>query len=157
MITPLDIQNKTFGKGVRGYKEDEVDGFLDLVIIDYEKTLAENRELKIKLKDALADIEKYKNAESTVMETIETARALMRDISGSAEKRAEIVLKNAELDAERIVREANEAGQKLNEEFQALKNRYTIFSTRFKSLLEAEIDKFDTLSQELFYEDGIRK
>jgi cell division initiation protein len=157
MITPLDIQNKTFGKGVRGYKEDEVDGFLDLIIIDYEKALSENRELKTKLKDAMGEIEKYKNSESTVMETIETARALMRDISGSAEKRAEIVLKNAELDAERIVREASESGQRLNEEYQALKNRYTIFSTRFKSLLESEIDKFDTLSQELFYEDGIRK
>ncbi len=157
MITPLDIQNKAFNKGVRGYKEEEVDDFLDLIIIDYEKALSENRELRGRLKEIAAELEKYKNSESTVMETIETARALMKDISESAEKRAEIVLKNAELDAERIVREATENGQKLKEEYQSLKNRYTIFSTRFKSILESEIDKFDTLSQELFYEDGIRK
>ena len=31
MITPLDIQNKEFGKGVRGYKEEEVDSFFNLM------------------------------------------------------------------------------------------------------------------------------
>jgi cell division initiation protein len=39
MITPLDIQNKEFPKVVRGYKEEEVDGFLDLVTLDLEKLL----------------------------------------------------------------------------------------------------------------------
>ncbi|MEF9921853.1 MAG: DivIVA domain-containing protein [Anaerovoracaceae bacterium] len=48
MITPLDIENKEFARGVRGYKEDEVDDFLDLVIIDYEKLLLENQKLKKK-------------------------------------------------------------------------------------------------------------
>jgi cell division initiation protein len=37
MITPLDIQNKEFTKGLRGYKEVEVDEFLDNVIDSYEK------------------------------------------------------------------------------------------------------------------------
>ena len=46
MITPLDIQNKEFAKGVRGYKEDDVDGFLDLLTLDMEKLLEENKKLK---------------------------------------------------------------------------------------------------------------
>ena len=40
MITPLDIQNKEFSRGVRGYKEEEVDEFLDLITVDMEKLLA---------------------------------------------------------------------------------------------------------------------
>lgn len=39
MITPLEIQNKEFRRGIRGYKEDEVDEFLDKIILDYEKLL----------------------------------------------------------------------------------------------------------------------
>ena len=47
MITPLDIENKKFAKQmVNGYNVDEVDEFLDEVMVDYEKLYKENRELK---------------------------------------------------------------------------------------------------------------
>ena len=46
MLTPLDISNKEFKKAFRGYKEDEVDEFLDKVIADYERLYKENGELK---------------------------------------------------------------------------------------------------------------
>ncbi|MGI6731393.1 MAG: DivIVA domain-containing protein [Anaerovoracaceae bacterium] len=150
MITPLDIQNKVFSKGVRGYKEDEVDGFLDLITLDLEKILNENQKLKAQVKSMEKDLERYRKTENAVLETLEAAKALMGDISVSAEKRAEILLKNAELDAVLIQREAKESVEKLNEEISSLKNRFNIFRTRYKTLLESELEKFDTLSVELF-------
>ena len=42
MITPADIENKVFSKAVRGYKEEEVDEFLDLLTLDLEKIITEN-------------------------------------------------------------------------------------------------------------------
>ena len=74
----------------------------------------------------------------------------MNDISASAEKRASMVMKNAELDAQLIVREAKESVEKLDEEYSAVKIRLNIFKTRFKTLLESELEKFDTLSAEIF-------
>ena len=155
MITPLDIQNKEFPKAVRGYKEDEVDGFLDLVTLDMEKLLEENHKLKENLKSLNTELERYHNSEGAVLETLEAAKALMGDISASAEKRAEILLKNAELDAELIQKEARESVERLNEEAVSIKNRLNIFRTRYKSLLESELEKFDTLSAELFDEKEI--
>ena len=150
MITPLEIQNKEFSKVVRGYKEEEVDGFLDLITMDFEKLLDENLRLKEQLKGMSSELTRYKNSEGMVLETLEAAKALMGDISASAEKRAEILLKNAELDAELITREARESVERLNEETSALRNRLNLFRTRYKTLLEAEIEKFDVLSAELF-------
>ena len=49
MITPLDIQNKVFKKGIRGYNAKSVDIFLDEVIEDYEKIYKENIEFKDKI------------------------------------------------------------------------------------------------------------
>lgn len=49
MLTPLDIQNKEFNNSFRGYKESEVDSFLDEIIIDYERVYKENIELKDKI------------------------------------------------------------------------------------------------------------
>ncbi|HWQ79758.1 MAG TPA: DivIVA domain-containing protein [Anaerovoracaceae bacterium] len=150
MITPLDIQNKEFPKVVRGYKEEEVDSFLDLLTLDLEKILEENQRLKEQIKSLTAEVERYRNSESAVLETLEAAKALMGDISASAEKRAEILLKNAELDAQLIQREAKESIERLNEELVSMRNRLNIFRTRYRSLLESELEKFDTLSAELF-------
>lgn len=150
MITPLDIQNKEFSKAVRGYKEEDVDGFLDLLTLDLEKLLEENRKLKDQVKNLSSEVERYRTSEGAVLETLEAAKALMGDISASAEKRAEILLKNAELDAQLIQREAKENIERLNEEMISVKNRLTIFRTRYRSLLESELEKFDNLSAELF-------
>jgi cell division initiation protein len=150
MITPFDIQNKEFMKAVRGYKEEDVDNFLDLVTLDFEKLIHDNKRLKESVAMLTGEIERYRGFENALLETLEAAKALMGDISASAEKRAEILLRNAEMDAERIQREARESVERLTEESVKLRSRLTIFKSRFKGLLETELERFDTLSAELF-------
>ena len=127
MITPLDIQNKEFSKVVRGYKEEEVDEFLDLITVDLEKVIAENVSLKEQVSSLQKDLTKYRASETAVLDTLEAAKALMGDISASAEKRAEILLKNAELDAQLIQREAKEEAERLAEENIQLQSRFIEF------------------------------
>ena len=155
MITPIDIQEKEFPKAVRGYKEDAVDEFLDQITIDYEILLKENEKLNKDVDRFKEDLRRYSGTENTVLETLEAAKTLMGDISASAEKRAEILLKNAELDAELVLREAKEAVERLTEENAALNNRFNKFKIKYKSLLESELERFDTLSIELFKELGM--
>ena len=152
MITPIDIQNKEFTRGVRGYKEEEVDSFLDVITLDLEMLTQENRNLKGSLTLLTQEVEKYRDSEKTVLETLEAAKALMADISASSEKKAEILLKNAELDAERIVREAKESVERLTDEAAVLRNRISMLKVKYKTLLETELDRFDSLSAELFPE-----
>ena len=38
-LTPLDIQNKSFSVKMRGYNQDEVDDFLDMIVRDYEEAV----------------------------------------------------------------------------------------------------------------------
>ena len=51
MITPKEIQTKQFSKVMRGYKDEEVDMFLDLITLDLEQLLKENDELKSQVAD----------------------------------------------------------------------------------------------------------
>ena len=46
MISPLEIQEKEFSRGLKGFKEDEVNEFLDQITLDLEHLLEENRQLK---------------------------------------------------------------------------------------------------------------
>ena len=152
MITPVDIEQKEFTRGVRGYKEEEVDTFLNLIILEMENLIRTNRELSdenSKLKEELAT---SRNTESEVLETLETAKRLMSDISASAEKRAEVLLKNAELDADLIRREARETSDRFMDESKSIRTRVSALREKYKNLLEAELERFDMLSADIFTE-----
>ena len=61
MITPADIEYKEFTKAVRGYKEEEVDEFLDLIIVDMENLIRENKKLKADLEKARCQVTQHVN------------------------------------------------------------------------------------------------
>ncbi|MBR0140481.1 MAG: DivIVA domain-containing protein [Firmicutes bacterium] len=156
-MLPSEIQGKSFSRAVRGYKDEEVDQFLELLADEFSSLLSENdslraeiQRLKLESEDQNRRISNYKVQESSIASTLEAAKSLMSDISASAEKRAEILIKNAELDAEIKERQAMDAVQRLKEEEQSLSERVNLIRTRFKSLLEAELARFDSLSDELF-------
>ena len=150
MITPLDIENKEFQRGVRGYKEKEVDDFLDLIILDFEQLLQENKTLTAEVKNLEEDMTKYKASEKSVLETLETAKKLMNDISESAEKRADILLKNAVLDAELIQREAKDSVKRVTDESIKIKDKFNKFKEKYRGMLEYELENFDDRSEDLF-------
>ena len=92
MITPAEIETKEFSRAVRGYKMEEVDEFLDEIILDMEKLLEENKILTETVEELREEIVQHKKSETSVMSTLESAKKLMKDISESAEKRAEIIM-----------------------------------------------------------------
>ncbi len=79
-------------------------------------------------------MERHRSSEGTVIETLEAAKSLMADISASAEKRADILLKNAELDAQLMQKEARDMADKISEESEAMKARFISFRDKYKRL-----------------------
>ncbi len=155
MIRPIDIQEKEFTRVVRGYKEDEVNEFLDEITIDLERLLEELRQTREENSRLVEELERHRGSEGTVLETLEAAKTLMADISSSAEKRAEILLKNAELDAELMRKEARDTAERIAEESEAIRNRFIDFRTRYKKLLQSELQRFESLSGDMFPELGV--
>ena len=150
MLTPLDIQNKEFSKGVRGYKEEEVDEFLDEIICDFQVLLTRNEQLTSELEASRNKLQEFKSTEGSVITTLESAKALMNEIAQSAEKRAEVLVKNAELDAELKVRQAKEDLAQLKAEETMLRSRVDSYRTRIKAILESELDQINTLESNIF-------
>lgn len=143
MITPADIENKDFSRVKKGYSPDEVDDFLDLIILDMEKLIRENRQLKAELGKVHVQVDKHMSTETSVYETLEAAKSLMNDIAASAERRAEILLKNAELEANLITREAKESISRYADEGNRLKERVETLRDRYKKMLETELERLD--------------
>lgn len=152
MITPYDIQKKEFSKTLRGFHPDEVDDFLNEIILTMQELMRENETLKDKVDTLTRDVEKYHNSEKSMANTIESAKKLMNDISESAERRAEIIIKNAQLDAEVIQRDAKESIARMTEEGERLKQKVNRYRERYRQLLEDELSQLDGSSEDLFAE-----
>ena len=150
MITPQDIEQKVFTSALKGYKREEVDKFLDEIMMGMESLLAENERLKKNVADLQAEIQEHKQNESSVMETIEQAKSLMSDISESAEKRAEVIIKNAHADASRIVQDARESVANLTSQSDTMKSHLNTFRSNYKKLLKQELNRIDGVQNDLF-------
>lgn len=143
MITPLDIQNKEFKRAFRGYKDLEVDEFLDEIVEDYEKLYKENIELKDKILTLNEQIEYYNNLENTLKETLVVAQNTADDVVIAAREKSKNIIKDAELMAREIIIKAEKKVEEIKEEYEYLQREVFLFKTRYKSFLEAQITTID--------------
>lgn len=148
-ITPNEISNKDFKKVFRGYDMDEVDEFLDQLVEDYEKLYKEN----INLKDNVSVLEEkiihYSNIEATLQNTLLLAQTTADQVKENSKKEIEILLKDANTDAVNIVKKADEKVIEVNKEYEKIKYDYMTFRTRFKALLEAQINSLEKTDIEI--------
>ena len=143
MIMPIDIDKKDFTRDKKGYNSREVDEFLDLIIVDYEKVLNDNRNMAHKIKFLEKQLEESQKSDTAMLDTLETAKSLMADISASAERRAELMMRDAELEAESMLLEAKTTVKKLNDEHLVLKQKVERLRGNYRAMLKLEMEKLD--------------
>jgi len=145
-LTPLDIHNKEFSKGFRGYDEDEVNEFLNQVIKDYEALIRQNKEFEEQIAQLNEKLGHFSNIEESLSKSLVVAQETAEEVKTNAKKEAQLIIKEAEKNADRIINEALMKSRKVALEIEELKKRASIFRTRFKTLLEAQLEMLDEKS-----------
>lgn len=160
-LTPLDIHNKEFTRGFRGYDEDEVNDFLDQVIKDYEALIRDKKALEEtvqKLEDRLGH---FSTIEDTLNKSILVAQETAEEVKQNATKEARLIVKEAEKNADRIINESLSKSRKIALEIEELKKEAKVYRTRFRMLIEAQLellknDDWDKLSEQFDEEDSVK-
>ncbi|MCS7233091.1 MAG: DivIVA domain-containing protein [Synergistetes bacterium] len=134
-LTPLDIQNKEFSRAFRGYREEEVDEFLDLIVEDYSALFRENAELKDRIKELENKISEYRKMESSMQEALLLAQKAAEERRLNAEREAEIIIKEAKLEAQRIIDGALAKLQEVERRIKELQKEKERFLLEMKALI----------------------
>ena len=148
MITPIEIQNKEFRRAFRGYSEDEVDDFLKIVTEDFEALYKENMDLQEKVTLYQEQVSRYKSIEETLNATLITAQSAAEDTCVAANKKAKIIVEEAQLQSKHIIDETNNRILELKKEYDLMVKEFKVFRNRFKSLIKEELETLD----EIFYD-----
>ncbi|CVK19877.1 MULTISPECIES: DivIVA domain-containing protein [Sporomusa] len=148
MLTPLEIHNKEFKRGFRGYNEEEVDEFLDRVIKDYETLYRDNMDLKETIDRLNSKLEHYQHMENTLHSTLVIAQETAEEVKLNAKKETELIIKEAEIRAQKLVDEAISKVRKLTGESEELQKQSQIFRTRLRTLLQAQMEMLNSAEED---------
>ncbi|GAB3040626.1 DivIVA domain-containing protein [Spirosoma pulveris] len=105
-ITPIEIRQHTFEKGLRGYKTEEVDAFLASLSQEWERLTGEYKMLKMQLELAEKDLGKLKEVEMTLFRTLKTAEDTSTQITEQANKAGEKYIDDARQKADEMLADA---------------------------------------------------
>lgn len=143
-LTPADIHNKAFSTKFRGYDEDEVNEFLEQVMKDYENVLKKNEELQQTILSNEAKIAHFTTIEETLQKSILIAQEAAEDVRRNAMQESKLIVKESEKNADRIVNDALARARKIAVEVEDLKKQSKVFRSRFKMMVEAQLDLIKT-------------
>jgi len=140
MLTPLDIHNKEFKKSFRGYNEEDVDIFLDAVIKDYEQLYRENIEIRENLDRLTSKLEHFQHMENTLHNTLIIAQETAEEVKFNAKRTTELMIKEAEVQAQRIVDDAANKVRRMSSEYEGLQKQDQIYRMRVRNLVQAQLE-----------------
>lgn len=135
-ITPLDIQQKQFPMKFRGFDVEEVFAFLEVVREEMEDLLRENASLKETVQRLENQSKEHRDMETTLRETLFTAQQMVEDYKTNARKEAELIIKEAEVRSESIMKQAQEKVIKIHEDIVDLKGIRRHFKEELKRMVE---------------------
>ena len=138
-ITPLDIQQKQFPMKFRGFDVEEVYAFLEVIREEMEDLLRENATLKENVYRLENQIKEFKDMETTLRETLMTAQQMVEDYKTNARKEAELLVKEAEIKADTMLKESQEKVIKIHEDIVDLKGIRRHFKEELKRLIESHL------------------
>ena len=142
MLTPADIENAEFKRVARGkgYDCDDVDDFLDLVIIDFEKLYKETSRLNDKISVLNDAIQHYKDTEATLKASMVKAEKTAEETVQNAKNESERIINAAKQRAKEIIERANDEQYKIDIETERKKTQFEALKAKMKTLLTSELE-----------------
>lgn len=122
-LTALEIKQQQFDKSLRGYDTAEVNAFLGLVSSEWEHMVSKAKEMEAQIEKLNDRLKHYERVEQALHETLQTAKDSADQKLVGAKKDAKNIIEKAEIEADSIVREANQQRQQIRQSVLMLLDR----------------------------------
>lgn len=146
MLTPLEIENREFKKTMGGYNRDDVEDFMSMILVDYEKLYRENIAAREKIETLNSALETYKNQESTMQNAILAAQKAADGLAKTASEKADLIVHEAQSKASDIIREANDEIARLEAKYADLKQQIESYKMRVGAIIKSQLDILDDIN-----------
>lgn len=149
MLTLDQIKNATFERaGLKGYKADSVDDFIDNVIETVEKLQSEKEDAEAKLEILAEKLEDYRKDEDSLRAALLGAQKLGNSVVSEARQKAEIILRDATIKSDSMLAKAEDKIGFYKEELVRMKAEVSAFKNAMLSLYRDHIELISQIPAE---------
>jgi DivIVA domain-containing protein len=143
-LTPLDIRRYDFETArVGGYKKERVDQFRDQVADELERLTRLNQDLEAKAKNFHEQLRAFRERDKALNDALISAQQLRGEIREQAEREAQLILREARAEADRVVEGANSEIRRLAGEVESLDRTRRSYLLQLRSLVERQLADVD--------------
>ena len=136
-VSPLDLRQQTFRTSFRGYDKVEVTAFLTAFAEDYEQALLAADRLRQDVIRMEAIINELRAYENNLKSTLLTAQKLADDITSRAELEAQRIVREAETRAELLLEKTQSRLEDIHREIDGMKLKRRDAETSLEATIQA--------------------
>jgi len=146
-LTPLDVRSQEFQRAFRGYDTAQVDEFKLAVSDELERLVRERAQHEERVRSAQEQLRGFRDRERAMNEALIAAQQLRVDSRAQAEREAELVVREAKTEAERILERAHQEEAVVRERAAGAARQFTAYVASFRALLERHLGEVDGLQR----------
>jgi cell division initiation protein len=135
-LTPLEVKKQEFEKVFRGYDPVAVDAFLELVSEEMAALVLRINGLEERLEAMQSTVADYRQMEQALKETMAGAQRQAEEAKAAATKDGELLVREAKVESDRIVAEAERRRAALEQRIEELQSGERAFLSRLKAFLD---------------------
>lgn len=144
MLTSIEIRNQQFDGKMRGYSKDQVDTFLKDAAQSVEVLTKENKELKEELDWALKRLDNYEEMQESLNKSILVAQDAADQLKSNSIKEANVIITDAQNQADMTIREAVSEVNSINHEMRELRKHSRMFKQRLQIMVESQLELIES-------------
>ena len=144
-LTPLDVRRQEFRKTLRGYETAGVDDFRMRVADALERALRERQVLEERVNALTEHLRVFREREKAMNEALVAAQQLRQETRAAAEREGQVIVREAEAQARRLLDEANGAESAVKARMAATERQFQQYVGGFRALLERQLAELRAL------------
>lgn len=144
-LTPQDVRAQEFAKSLRGYDRLEVESFRARVADELERLLRERAQMEERVRNAQEQLRAFRERERAMNDALLAAQQLRHDAQVAAERETAMAMREAALEAEKIVERSRLDERLVRERADSAARQFSAYVAAFRSLLERQLAELDVL------------
>jgi DivIVA domain-containing protein len=142
-LTPLDVRRFEFPSALRGYDRARVDAFRDQVAAEMDRLTRQVAEMESRAKGFHEQLRAFRERDKALNDALVSAQQLRGDIKEQAKKEAQLILREAEMEADRIVDAARAEARSVTGDIDSLERSRRAYLAQLKSLTERQLSEIE--------------
>jgi DivIVA domain-containing protein len=140
-LTPLDVRRYEFGRKVRGYDPERVDEFREQVADELERLTRLNQELEQKARGFHDQLKSFRDRDKALNEALVHAQQLRAEIRDQAERESQLLIREAQAEADKLVGNTQSDIRRLEDELAALDRFRRNYLAQMRVMVERQLSE----------------